>query len=860
MLRSWMTPRSASASSLPSPVMRSQPERWRRARAASGAASFLWLAGALSAQGAVHIVDDDGGAGVAFTEIQPAIDAAAPGDVIVVRAGSYDGFQMFGKPLEVLGEGMDQVTVGVDPATLPVRIEGMPPGNGAALSGLRILADGPPPLELLNNQGRVSLVDLHVSPPPFGPQSSGLAIASSELVLLQSSFFSLSGSGVSPSPAIQAVDSTLWIMDTEIWGANGGSWSSCEPSGPAGAPGISLTDSVLYLADSRIYGGSGGTYYCGPWSVEIPGPAGAGVEAFGASYLKVVSGEVNGGHAACTPAGLGGDAFALFDTSFLHLANQVVVIGNPSSCPGEAVQLSGGAQYVTTSTIYTTLRVDEPVAALGGSAHLKLHGEPAAPAALYASTGFGPVTSVPGVDGATPLDLAHLFPLAALVLDGAGRADVAVPIPVVSGLLGFEGAAQGVVVGSSGTIALSSPAELSIAKGPTAGVPLLATLKTLTGPVKLGASVAGLGDIDSDGLPDAAAGAPYGKGNVLLYSGDGSLIRQIQGTKSNENLGADVANAGDVDGDGVPDQILGAPGADAGKALVLSGATGAVLWTFLGDEYLDTFGERVDGAGDVDLDGVPDLIAGAVFGDHPLTGAGNGHAKVLSGATGLVLHVFGGDFWGGYASDVAGAGDLNQDGVPDLLVGASGDDTLAPERGAVHAYSGADGSELWRVFGDAALDHFGEATAVLDDQDGDGVPEVVAGSPMADAFGFDAGLARVLSGATGATLRDLPGSKSAAELGHAVAGAGDIDGDGVHDVYAGAPYDYEGLPASTLSAPGSATLFSGATGLPLARNFGSTNSFLGSAVAALGDVNGDGIPDLIAGAPGNSFVRFFAGQ
>ena len=141
------------------------------------------LGGALAAQGAVHIVDDDGGAGVAFTEIQPAVDAAAPGDVIIVRAGSYDGFKVLGKPLEILGEGKDQVTVGLDPATLPVRIEGTPAGNGTALSGLRILGFGTAPLEVRNNHGRVSLSGLHVgAAPDFGHETACAVLASSDLV------------------------------------------------------------------------------------------------------------------------------------------------------------------------------------------------------------------------------------------------------------------------------------------------------------------------------------------------------------------------------------------------------------------------------------------------------------------------------------------------------------------------------------------------------------------------------------------------------------------------------------------------------------------------------------------------------
>src|SRR5262249_22249764 len=143
-------------------------------------------------------------------------------------------------------------------------------------------------------------------------------------------------------------------------------------------------------------------------------------------------------------------------------------------------------------------------------------------------------------------------------------------------------------------------------------------------------SVRDCGDVDGDGFADVIIGAPGAElaptpGSASVLSGvDGTVLRSFLGLANGDGFGSAVSGAGDVDGDGVPDLIVGAPNAfgavaNAGRATVFSGRTSAVLYDFLGDAAGDRFGWSVSGAGDVNGDGYDDVIVGA-----PLSDA-NGH-------------------------------------------------------------------------------------------------------------------------------------------------------------------------------------------------------------------------------------------
>ncbi len=365
---------------------------------------------------------------------------------------------------------------------------------------------------------------------------------------------------------------------------------------------------------------------------------------------------------------------------------------------------------------------------------------------------------------------------------------------------------------------------------------------------EFGTSVAGVGDVSGDGVPDLFAGASEpsgGNGYASLFSGaTGALLFTVGGTGFSEKFGASVSGAGDLSGDTVPDLLVGAPGAvgafstvAAGRVQVLSGAGGAPLFSVLGTNYAGVLGTSVASLGDVNGDGLPDFAAG-----EPGPFATGGIARVHSGANGAALFTFLGQNVGdqfGWAA--AGVGDVDGDGLEDILVGApNADVALVPDAGRATLHSGASGTVLLSIDGSVASAVLGTAVAGLGDVDGDGVPDIAVGSP---GESLSSGQVRVYSSGTGTSFLVLLGTMPGDRFGSAIAGVGDLTGDGVPDLVVGAPQP-QGLSA------GYARAFSGSTGAVLATYSGTgAAARMGTAIAGLGDVNGDGVPDVAVGAP-----------
>jgi len=362
----------------------------------------------------------------------------------------------------------------------------------------------------------------------------------------------------------------------------------------------------------------------------------------------------------------------------------------------------------------------------------------------------------------------------------------------------------------------------------------------------LGASCDGIGDIDGDGRGDVVVGIqredPSGvtnAGAAMVFSGaTGTPIYTFDGPSQGAFFGNEVRGAGDVNGDNVPDIICGAifDGPNginrAGSATVFSGADGSVLYVFEGDTIQGLMGRSVDGAGDVNLDGFDDLIVGATDDDN---GLDSGSAVIFSGLDGSIIYDIPGDAGlDAFGASVAGLGDLNNDGHADFAVGSRGAGSVVNLGGRVHVFSGIDASVMY-VYDGTVLDGALHIVGSAGDVDDDGTPDFMAAAP-------DAELVYVYSGSDGSLIHLLQGNSAGDGFGSRVAGIGDANNDGVQDLLIGAPTDDRNGGAA-----GSATIYSGDDASVIFTFDGDPGDRIGSAVAGLGDVNGDLCDDFMVG-------------
>jgi len=256
------------------------------------------------------------------------------------------------------------------------------------------------------------------------------------------------------------------------------------------------------------------------------------------------------------------------------------------------------------------------------------------------------------------------------------------------------------------------------------------------------------------------------------------------------------------------------------------------------------FGWHSDTLGDINGDNFPDLIAGAPEDNFFVPEAGR--VIVFSGRDGSQLfELFGEHTLDHFGEYVSGPGDVNSDGIPDFLVGAPFGDGHAVDSGYAELRSGADASVLLRFDGDLPGDTFGDTVEAAGDTNADGRMDFIVGGRGSDGNGLDSGIARIYSGLDGSILRTFYGSGPGALFGSATDGVGDVNGDGHDDVIVGA----RGASVNGMSRAGMAVIYSGLDGSVLLEIDGrAAGDGLGKGASGLGDVNGDGTIDVAVGA------------
>ena len=323
-------------------------------------------------------------------------------------------------------------------------------------------------------------------------------------------------------------------------------------------------------------------------------------------------------------------------------------------------------------------------------------------------------------------------------------------------------------------------------------------------------------------------------------------------------FGRDLAIIDDMNGDGTPDVLIGDPGEDdgatinVGRAYLMSGANGQLLRTFSSPnpERTGFFGTAVADVGDFNGDTVPDLLISArgetVSGDDRA-----GRVYLFSGADGSVLDTFtspNSEANGAFGADVVALGDVTGDGTPDFGVGTR----EANASGRVYIMNGDTGIDEHTIaspnsegFGD-----FGVPLDALGDVTGDGVTDLVAGANDEDGDGVsDSGRAYILDGANGTIDETIisPNVDDNGCFGLSVGRLGDVTGDGIAEVLVGAPCE----DPSFSSNAGNAYVFDGTDASLVYELTSPTNNssdFFGNAVADVGDLDGDGTTDFAINA------------
>ncbi|HEY5657225.1 MAG TPA: integrin alpha, partial [Myxococcota bacterium] len=423
----------------------------------------------------------------------------------------------------------------------------------------------------------------------------------------------------------------------------------------------------------------------------------------------------------------------------------------------------------------------------------------------------------------------------------------------------------------------------------------------------LGIAATGAGDVNADGYADVIVGASgydagqtdegaafvfLGSATGVVGSDPGTGHAQLQSNQASAWFGTSVSSAGDVNGDGYADVIVGAYGYDAGQTEegaafvflggpdgIADGNPGTAHAQIESNQSFAVLGTSVSGAGDVNGDGYADIIVGAHQYDAGLNpeDSNEGAAFVFLGsAAGIVgsnpatahaqIEANQASAWLGIA--VSGAGDVNGDGYADVVVGAERFDSTEVDEGAAFVFLGSAAGIVGsnpatahaQIESNKADARLGNDVSDAGDVNGDGYADIVVGAYLYDAGVTNEGAAFVFLGSAAGIVgsgpdtahAQLESNQDSALLGSAVASVGDVNGDGYADVIAGAPYYEAGQPFE-----GAAFVYLGsasgiADGDPTTAHAqiepDQSGAELGVSVASAGDVNGDGFEDIIVGA------------
>jgi hypothetical protein len=393
-----------------------------------------------------------------------------------------------------------------------------------------------------------------------------------------------------------------------------------------------------------------------------------------------------------------------------------------------------------------------------------------------------------------------------------------------------------------------------------------------------GWAVSTAGDVNNDGYSDVIVGAytysngHASEGRAFLYHGSATGLSATanwtaESNQAGANFGFSVADAGDVNGDGYGDVIVGAQNwsnvqANEGRAYVYHGSAtglGAAVWTMESNQASALFGISVASAGDVNNDGYDDVIIGATYYDNGQVDEGN--AFVYHGSATGVRATFAATLQGNvsnarYGCSVSTAGDVNNDGYSDVIVGAKLLTNGETAEGKAFVYhgspTGVSAVAAWTAEANQATTDFGTCVSTAGDVNNDGYSDVIIGASYFDNGETDEGRAFVYHGSStglnAAPAWTTESNQVNGKLGNGVYTAGDVNGDGYSDVIVGATWFDNGE-----TDEGRAYIFEGS---PIGLNTvaattvesNSVSSGFGRFVAAAGDVNNDGYSDVLVGA------------